>query len=390
MHHADFQSAAGQFALLRAVEVIKPAKPGEKMFPSSPRRGPEPVFHLKRLRSSSALGLALLLLLLCFSFPAQATPPVVEAPSCEGVSANGALRVEGARLVNAQGKPIQLKGMSTHGIHWFPQYADRQAVHQLKTLGANLFRVAMYADSSDGGYNENKEAAERNTYLLNLAVRHALDEDMYAIIDWHLLKDETPLRHVENAKRFFHDISALYAENPAVIYEICNEPNGKTTWEDIRVYAEQVIPAIRYNSPNALIIVGTPDYSSGIDKVLAAPLTFPNIAYAYHYYPSLAGKGYIPLLEEALNASIAVFVSEWGIDRNRETGELELGKARDFVDFMRRHMISWANWSLSNKDESFSAIQNQVTKLHGWTDEDLTPSGKLVFEALRASQSSGH
>ena len=300
----------------------------------------------------------------------------------EGVQVNGSLRTEGARLVNKRGKPVQLRGMSTHGIHWYPQYANRLAVRQLKGLGANLFRVAMYADSEHGAYNESKESRERNLYLLNLAVSYALEEDMYVIIDWHLLKDETPLRHLQNAKDFFNNISSRYAGNPAVIYEICNEPNGETSWEDISDYARQIVPIIRQNSPHALIVVGTPAFSSKVDAVKTAPLPFSGIMYAYHYYPGLSGDAYIPLLEGMQDEGYPVFVSEWGIDRNVQTGELELDKARAFVDFMRRRKISWANWSLSNKEESFSAINSNVTKLHGWTADDLTPSGRLVFRAL--------
>lgn len=323
----------------------------------------------------------------CTAQAAPSEPRPATAPAAlihEGPALNGALRTEGAQLVNASGKPLQLRGMSTHGIHWYPQYANPMALRQLKGLGANLFRVAMYADSEHGAYNESKEARERNLYLLNLAVGWALEEDMYVIIDWHLLKDETPLRHLENARRFFSESSALYAGNPAVIYEICNEPNGDTSWEDIRKYAEQIIPVIRQNSPDALIIVGTPEFSSKIDAVKSAPLAFPNVMYAYHYYPGHAGDGYAPLLEGMLRDGLPVFVTEWGVDKNPQTGELELDKAQEFADFMRSRRISWANWSLSNKDESFSAIASEITKLHGWKEDELTPSGRLVFRALGA------
>lgn len=335
--------------------------------------------RLKNRLATPLCGLALLLaLLLGWLFHAQEAA----AEPGNGVRRNGALRVEGARLLNAAGQPLQLRGLSTHGIHWFPQYANPQAIRQTRALGANVFRVAMYADSQGGAYNESKEARERNAYLLTLAVDYALAEDMYAIIDWHLLKDETPLKHADSAVEFFREMSVRYAGNPAVIYEICNEPNGATTWQDIRAYAERVIPVIRENSPQALVLVGTPEFSSRVDQVRGAPLGFSNIMYVYHFYTGFMQADYESLLGGLLRDGFPLFITEWGLGPDEETGELELGRARAFVEFMRGHGLSWTNWSLCNKDESFSAIRSEVSKLHGWTEEDLTPSGKLVFRAL--------
>ncbi|MBQ4284314.1 MAG: cellulose binding domain-containing protein, partial [Lachnospira sp.] len=45
-----------------------------------------------------------------------ATPP----------EAYGGLHVVGTKLVDAKGNEIQLKGPSTHGLQWFPQYVDKE------------------------------------------------------------------------------------------------------------------------------------------------------------------------------------------------------------------------------------------------------------------------
>lgn len=339
------------------------------------------VRHARLFRS----GLLLLFMLtagLTAFLPAETGAEDIPS-SCAGVAANGWLSLRGTQLINQHGAPVQLRGMSSHGIHWFPQYTDRLALQEIKSRRANLFRVAIYADSADGGYNESKEAAERNFYLMNLAVRNALYEDMYAIVDWHILNDQNPLRHLESARAFFRQVSTLYRDNPGVIYEICNEPNGATTWQDIYSYAEQIIPVIRANSPQAVVIVGTPNFSSRLADVRSAPLPFDNIMYAYHYYTGFHNDNSQYVLEEMLSQGHPVFITEWGVSGNEQDSASELAKGRDFVEFMRRHSLSWANWSLSNKDESFSAIADSATRLHGWKEEELTPSGKLVFEALR-------
>lgn len=49
-------------------------------------------------------------------------------------------------------------------------------------------------------------------------------------------------------------------------------------------YAERVIPIIRANSPNAVVICGTPKWSADFTDVVKDPLTYKNILYTYHFY----------------------------------------------------------------------------------------------------------
>lgn len=299
-----------------------------------------------------------------------------------GVNANGFLKVQEGRLVNQAGWPLQLKGMSSHGLIWYPQYINFKAMLDLKARGANLFRAAMYADSQHEGYNENDITRRTNKALLYLAVENALAADLYAIVDWHVLKDENPLLTVDSAIEFFDEVSRRYAEEPGVIYEICNEPNGAVTWRDVHQYARQVIPVIRRNAPRSVIVVGTPSFSADVLSVLEAPLDFPGIMYSYHQYTGTGQTYYREILETMRREGLGIFVTEWGIDLDEKTGLPALEEAREFLAYLKEQKISWANWSLSNKDEPYSAIKPEVWKLSNWQDEDLTPSGRLVFEAL--------
>lgn len=297
-----------------------------------------------------------------------------------GVSVNGWLRVRDGALQNQAGRPLQLKGMSSHGLQWFGEYTNARALQTIGAYGANLFRVAMYADSSQGGYNESSRAARRNKMAMYAAVENALSADLYVIVDWHLLKDENPLRLLDSAVPFFDEVSSRYAHEPGVIYEICNEPNGETTWEDITNYAQKVIPVIRKNSPHAVIVVGTPKYSTNLAAALEAPLPFSDIMYALHVYTEYVDLNFEQNLGRFFEKRLPVFVTEWGI--SSENDRDHFGIARQFIDFLERYGISWANWSLCNKDESYSAIKPGSPKLSGWTEEDLSPSGKLVFSSF--------
>lgn len=294
------------------------------------------------------------------------------------------LRVDGVQLVDASGNAVQLRGMSSHGLRWFPEYINYAAIMTTKQHGANLFRLAMYADSNEGGYSESEEDAQVSWQFLTIGLENSLAAGMYAIVDWHLLKDENPLKTVDKAMEFFDKLGSLHPDHPGIIYEICNEPNGETTWENIREYAEKVIPVIRKWSPRAIILVGTPVWSSRILAPLESPLIYDNIMYSHHYYTGSPETldHHLTLLDSAREAKLPVFISEWGFHRDGEGESTNRECGLAFIEYMRTHNLSWTNWSLCNKDEDYSAIRPDVTKLSGWTETDLTEPGKIIFEAF--------
>lgn len=305
------------------------------------------------------------------------------------IKEHGWLRVEGTHLVDQHGAMVQLKGLSSHGISWYPEFLGVESLKSTKAAGANLFRVAMYTDEG-AGYAQDPQ---RNKELLYLGIDNALSLGMYAICDWHVLKDKTPMKHKKLAKDFFEEVSKKYKDQPGVIYEIVNEPNGDTSWDEIKAYAEEIIPIIRANSPNAVIIVGTPKHSANLDAVMESPLGFSNIMYSMHKYFDLTE--YKPdstrYLQKLIDHGLPIFVSEWGVEYgdlddsqidSHHDDRLDFKAAKEFAGFMKRHKISWCYWSLSDKAEAHSVILPNLNKLDGWTVNDFTPSGKLVFSLL--------
>ncbi len=299
-----------------------------------------------------------------------------------GIKANGRLKVIGTKLCNEKGEPVQLKGMSTHGISWFPRYTNAAALQTLKDYGANVIRLAVYSEQNDS-YTYAKE--ENLNYLYN-AVENALSINMYAIVDWHVLQEETPLTYKAQAKEFFQEVSSHYGNEPGIIYEICNEPNGATTWDEIVSYANEIIPVIRQNAPDAIIIVGTPDFSFDVQDVLNNPLNYSNIMYTFHNYVDVTYTSTEDMnwMQKKLQLDIPIFVTEWGITDNGTNSALYEDRAMKFVDFMEQNNISWCMWSISNKDEIYSMLKTSCNKYSGWTEADLTFSGKIAVMALGA------
>ena len=145
-------------------------------------------------------------------------------------SVTGALHVEGTKLCGKNGEPVQLRGISTHGMAWFPDYINSDCFAQLHNeWKVNVMRLAMYTAES-GGYCTDGDK-EYLKGLIRDGVRYATEQDMYVIIDWHILSDNNPNIHLEEAKAFFAEISSEYVDADNVLYEICNEPNGGTEGE---------------------------------------------------------------------------------------------------------------------------------------------------------------
>lgn len=319
--------------------------------------------------------------------PAPAAPeaPAPPDPAAATPSTAGALQVRGARLCGADGTPVQLRGVSTHGLAWFPQYVNPALFAELRDeWGANVVRLALYP-AEYGGWcaGGDREALGR---LVRDGVAWAADADLYAIVDWHVLSDQTPLVHADEAVAFFSAVSADLAGRDNVLYEICNEPNGSATWDDVRAYAERVIPAIRANDPDAVVIVGTPEWSQRVDEAAAAPLAGglgDNVLYALHFYAATHQQPLRDRLAAAVAAGLPVFVSEFGICDASGSGAVDYASADAWVALMDELGVSYVCWNLSNKDESSALFLPGCEKESGFTDADLSAEGRWLRAVLR-------
>lgn len=295
-----------------------------------------------------------------------------------GVSENGWLQVKGTQLCNQAGQPVLLRGMSTHGLHWFGSFASAQSIQNTAARGANLFRVAMY--TGEGGYLSQPAAVKAQ---LVAAVDAAIQADLYVIIDWHILSDGNPAAHTDQAVAFFTEMAQRYGDNPAVLFEICNEPNGNITWSgNVKPYAQRVVSAIRAYAPRSIILVGSPTWSQDIHQAAADPLQGTNLMYTLHFYAGTHGDWLRQRADQALAQGLPLFVSEWGTSRADGSGGVYLAESRQWLDFLESRGISWANWSLCDKNETSAALKPGTSPYKVWTDSDLTPSGQFVFSRL--------
>ena len=307
-------------------------------------------------------------------------PPVKEDGT--PVDNHGKLSVKGTNLVDAKGNKYQLKGVSTHGIAWFPEFINKDAFKTLRDdWGANTIRLAMYTAEyngycTGGNQTELKKKVEEG-------VKYATELGMYVIIDWHVLNDRDPNTYKAQASAFFDDMSKKYANYDNVIYEICNEPNGGVSWSSIKKYADEIIQVIRKNDSDAIILVGTPTWSQDVDQVAANPVQNGyNVMYTLHFYAATHKDAIWSKLKTALNAGTPIFISEFSICDASGNGGIDYNSANSWKSLIKQYNLSYIGWNLSNKAETSSLIKADLKKYSGWTTSELSDTGKWLRDFI--------
>ena len=324
-----------------------------------------------RKKGKKRFGLLLMLLLLCaFCVPVSAASKLPR------------LQVKGTNLVNSSGKTVQLRGVSTHGLSWYPEYVNQSAFTYIKkNWKVNAVRLAMYT-AEYNGYCTGDSANQRKLEVcIDNGVKYATNAGLYVIIDWHILSDGNPQQNQKEALKFFKKMAKKYKNNTNVIYEICNEPNGGTSWPTIKKYAEKIIKGIRTYDKKAVILVGTPNWSQDVDQAALSPINKKyrkNVMYTLHFYAATHKEWLRDKAQTALDNGLPLFVSEFSICDASGNGGLDKAEAKKWLTFLDKNKISYMAWSLSNKNESSALIKSNCNKTSNWASGNLSAAGKWI------------
>lgn len=269
------------------------------------------------------------------------------------VEVNGQLRVCGTKLCNQHNQPIQLRGMSSHGLQWYSQCLNTASLDALADdWKADVLRISMYIQ--EGGYETDPRLFTDRVHNL---IEMATARGMYAIVDWHMLSPGDPNYNLDRAKTFFTEIAGRHKNKPNVLYEVANEPNG-VSWSSIRGYAHQIIPVIRAQDADGIVLVGTRAWSSlgvsdGADEseVVNSPVNASNIMYTFHFYAASHRDAYLSVLSRSADR-IPVFVTEFGTQDYAGEGANDFAMSQRYLDVMAQKKISWVNWNFSDDHRS--------------------------------------
>ena len=148
-------------------------------------------------------------------------------------------------IVDQYGKPFQMRGASTHGVQWFPEYINKGAMQTLRDeWGVNLFRMACYVTQYNGYTSGGQSLIDSKIVE---GVQAAKELGMYVIVDWHI-HEENPHTTKSVAEQFFKKYATMYKDYDNVIFEICNEPTNVqwyTGGNDLYSYCKDIAGIIR-------------------------------------------------------------------------------------------------------------------------------------------------
>ena len=293
-------------------------------------------------------------------------------------------------IVDQYGKPFQMRGASTHGVQWFPEYINKGAMQTLRDeWGVNLFRMACYVTQYNGYTSGGQSLIDSKIVE---GVQAAKELGMYVIVDWHI-HEENPHTTKSVAEQFFKKYATMYKDYDNVIFEICNEPTNVqwyTGGNDLYSYCKDIAGIIRDCGSKALIVCGTNNWSQDVEDVAKKPLKddgFEDIMYTFHFYSGTHYEDKRQKVRTAVAAGTPIFVTEFGICDASGNGGYDTANADEWIEFLDSMNISYACWSFCNKGESASYLKTSCNKTTGGFEEsDLTTTGIWLVNTYRAHQ----
>lgn len=296
------------------------------------------------------------------------------------VERHGQLRVEGTQLVDSKGAPVQLRGVSMGWHNMWPRFYNQGTVDRLTgDWGADLVRCSVGVAHLDSGFDCDSVAAYA---VVDSIVQGAVRNGAYVLVDFHSHPNK-----LADAKRFFTHVAGKYGHLPNIMYEIWNEPT-EVPWSECKAYAEELIPVIRALDPDGIVVVPTPRWDQEVDKAADDPITgAPGLLYSLHYYAATHTGWLRDKAQYALDKGLPLIMSECASMLHTGDGVVDTKEWDEWMRFADEKGISWAAWSISDKDETCSMLRpSAASDGREWCDRDLKPWAVLVKHYLRRNR----
>lgn len=287
------------------------------------------------------------------------------------------IKVSGNQLVTVDGgKPVWLQGVNVPSLEWSAK--GENILQSMKVAlvdwKANAVRLPVHDGFWFGtGKPPKAPANDADAYrkIVDDAVAMAASQGAYLILDLHRFWMPEQ-RDIE----FWKDAAARYKNNPAVIFDIFNEPGdrGWAIWRDggeVRGKAKKgepeppaiqsvgmqaLVNAVRETGAKNLIIAGGVGSAYDLQGILQGyaltDQTGNGIMYATHFYNWHRNweKHFLPVAEK-----YPVFVGETGADINKmsfipaKNQEDPYTWVPDALGMIQKYKLNWTGFSLHPK-----------------------------------------
>jgi hypothetical protein len=275
------------------------------------------------------------------------------------------LEVSGKDLLY-DGKPIHLRGVAVGDPVMGRQGRPTSDYDFLaKDWKANVVRIGIHPRVWK------TEPHDKVLARLDQDVKAALKNDMFVIIDWHVIgwpdgyyeipewggEKDTYDSAFKLAKDFWSSIARVYGKDGRVMFEFWNEPVFQKNdyapgvgqkWPTFKPYMQELLEIVRKHGDN-VVIVSSNHWSYWLKGVRKDLLPGKNVAYAWHVYAGHSKnnpKAWAEALDD-LQTVAPVLVTEWGFQQGVKAhfrgGPEEFGQpfVRDFLEGKGLHSTAW-------------------------------------------------
>lgn len=370
------------------------------------------------------------------------------------------LTTRNARLYDAAGNLVVFNGVVTGNVGWARLLWDTEprCLDQLTNIGCNAIRVTvpiiaaqggeascawvywakngLYRTARTGAYAKGQPTVDDSVRAkviegISTMIDRATEQGLYIIVNWPILTSN-PYEYIDEAKDFFGQLSKKYADNPYVLYEICNEP-GSCGWstgnadnktegkKGIKAYAEEIIDVIRGNGSDGIIIVAPRASANYVSMSPASshasnkgddPIYDPldddrsyNVAYTHHAYPYMnaysdetGGKDSVGWrLRDAHDAGLTMIITEMSpmdakLDRAYPIG-YDFESTNKYVRMFQEYDINYFYFKYltvskdskdpdNDYDEWFFFKPGVDPRKKTWTRADITECGRWYYDIV--------
>jgi hypothetical protein len=290
------------------------------------------------------------------------------------------LKVVGTQVVNSKKERVRLRGVNTACMEWSSN-GEGHILDTVKTAiqdwHVNIIRLPLAQDRWFGKAPEQKDDGKAYRDLVKQVVDLCAAQGCYIMLDLHWSDagewGQQIGQHVmpdANSLLFWKDCARVYRNNPAVLFDLYNEPHdvswdiwlngGEVTERDRQrgftktytaVGMQAMLDMVRSTGAKNVIVAGGLDWSYDMSGFLnGKQLKDPKgngVIYANHNYP-FKGDTFEKWLAkmETATKQIPVIVSEFGAGGGRRPDQNGDVWIRRVLQALHDHDWDWTAWDL--------------------------------------------
>jgi hypothetical protein len=285
------------------------------------------------------------------------------------------LHVSGTQILDSANHPKKLRGINICSLEW-----TAQGDHVLESVGvalddwhANIIRLPLSQDRWFGKTSDSPNEGATYRSLVKQVVDKIRNHGAYVILDLHwsdggvwgqdIGQHNLPDQH---SLEFWKSCAAAYANDPAVIFDLYNEPikGPWPVWRDGGPMSESfqgknlnyqavglqtLLDAIRSTGAKNIVHAGGLGYSSQLDFPDSALLSDPKgngVVYVSHFYPGWENvQGWEDRIEKAAKR-LPLIVEEFGDDAASAPMDTPSHRIGQILAVLKKNDFNWTAWCM--------------------------------------------